>query len=160
MTTVAIITTYKLTASERTTVLLQYFRGFDPSTTHRFLWPAGGGPSYQEFVRLYVDEIIAYHSPAAEERRSALDDDGKTAVVQLRRVRDLMLQAIEECCREPIVELAEGKFADRMPTMASLAKAHSTVIGSISKFRRQQLEEAAALHSLLTSNADRDGGDD
>jgi len=144
--------------SERATVLLHYFRGFDPGTTYRSLWPSRSAPfGYQEFIRLYVEEVIAYHAPAGAERRSALDEDGKTAIEQLRKVRDLCLKAIEQCCNEPLEEIAEGKYIDRMPSVAPLIKAHSATIAQIAKLRRGQLEEAAALHSLMTSNADRDG---
>ncbi len=73
-----------------------------------------------------------------------------------------MLDALRECRENPVVDEGDGerpKLSDRMRLVAGIATAHSQTIKSMREIDKKRIETAAALHSLLASNADRDGDD-
>lgn len=86
---------------------------------------------------------------------------GTENLKQLCRVRDLVLQALELCVDEPIVVVGTSATgneitSDRIRCVAALASAHGSTVKQIHNIYKQQLEEAAALHSLLASRSEAD----
>lgn len=152
----------RLSKAQIAICLYRYRLGRDPSTTYRSLWPASPPMTLPVFIRLYMEAVIEYLHPVGNEREAAPTPDDMTNLDQLRRMRDIVMEAAETCVNEPLVDEGDGekpKIADRLRLVAPLAAAHSAVIKSMREIEKMRLERAAALHSLLASNADRDGDD-
>lgn len=156
-------TRYQLSKPQLALVLHRYRLGRDVSTTYRTLWPSGGAPvTLGQFIHLYMEAVVSFLQPVGEERRAALSGDDAENMAQLREVRDLLLDALRECRENPVVDEGDGerpKLSDRMRLVAGIATAHSQTIKSMREIDKKRIETAAALHSLLASNADRDGDD-
>lgn len=154
--------TPRLSKAQVAICLYRYRLGRDPSTTYRSLWPAHPPMNLPTFIRLYMEAVIEYLHPVGGEREAAPTPDDVTNMEQLRKMRDIVMEAAETCVAEPLVDEGDGekpKIADRLRLVAPLAAAHSAVIKSMREIEKMRLERAAALHSLLASNADRDGDD-
>ncbi len=139
-------------------MLEHYLRGVDPIVTHRAL---KRGIPYEVFLRSYVDLVLVFHSAPADRKRAGLSTIGAENLKQLCRVRDLVLESLELCVKEPIVTTgvsASGSdiTTDRLRNVAPLANAHGATCRQIHAIWKQQLEEAAALHSLLASRSEAD----
>lgn len=143
---------------ERRLVLEHYLRGVDPIVTHRSVSKT---LPYEAFLRLYVDEVLAFHTKPADAKRVGLSTVGAENLKQLCEVRDKVLEALKLCVDDPIVVLGHSASggdltSDRIRCVASLAQAHGQTIKQIHAIYKQQLEEAAALHSLLASRSEAD----
>jgi len=139
-------------------ILEHYLRGVDPIVTHRAV---KANTPYETFLRAYVDCVLTFHSAPADRKRVGLTTVGAENLKQLCKVRDLVLEALELCVKEPIVVTgtsASGNdiTTDRIRCVASLASAHGSTVKQIHSIYKQQLEEAAALHSLLASRSEAD----
>lgn len=139
-------------------MLEHYLRGVDPIVTHRALKK---GIPYEVFLRSYVDLVLTFHSAPADRKRTGLSTIGAENLKQLCRVRDLVLQSLELCVGEPTVVTGttpdgDELTADRLKYVAPLASAHCKAVKEIHGIYKQQLEEAAALHSLLASRSEAD----
>lgn len=147
--------------AQRAQVVLAYLRGYDPVQTYRALWPKTPPITFAVYQRLYVDEVVRFHSPQAEERRVGLDGEDQKSYEQLTKVRDLLFEALETCVNEPLVVECEEplKQFDRTRLLAGLANAHGGVVKTVLRMRKQQIETAAAMHSLLASRQADDDED-
>lgn len=147
-----------LASPEKRLVLEHYLRGVDPIVTHRALKKA---VTYEAFLRSYLDEVLAFHASPADAKRVGLSAMGAENLKQLCKVRDHVLTALQICIDSPIAELGQTVngspiLSDRIRCVASLAQAHGQTVKQIHSIYKQQLEEAAALHSLLASRSEAD----
>ena len=147
-----------LVQPEQRLILEHYLRGVDPIVTHRALKKL---IPYEVFLRTYVDLVLIFHSAPAEHKRTSLTTIGAENLKQLCRVRDLVLASLELCVDEPNVVTGTSPSgdeltADRVKYVAPLASAHCKAVTEIHAIYKQQLEEAAALHSLLASRSEAD----
>jgi len=139
-------------------ILEHYLRGVDPIVTHRALKRS---VPYEVFLRVYVDLVLQFHSAPADGRRTGFTTIGAENLKQLCKVRDLVLESLELCVKEPIVVTGTSATgsditSDRLRNVAPLANAHGATVRQIHNIYKQQLEEAAALHSLLASRSEAD----
>ncbi len=143
---------------EQRLILEHYLRGVDPIVTHRALKKA---VPYEVFLRSYVDLVLVFHSAPADSKRAGLSTISAENLQQLCKVRNLVLEALELCVKDPIVVTGTSATgnditSDRIRNVAALANAHGATVRQIHAIYKQQLEEAAALHSLLASRSEAD----
>ncbi len=132
-----------LSDAQRVMILEHYTAGYSPRTTYQALWP-GKQPamSPREFLRQYIGVVEEYLAGLREHAAAALPTQLARTVTELEAARDRL---------GTLLKNAEGR------TAAQLANAMAAIVGRLLALRELELREAAALQSLLVSNAEHDG---
>ena len=153
---------YQLTEGERAQCVQHLSKGYNPNVTYRQLWPHGAAPlTFGDFLNQYADVIIAATSLTADRWRVGL-----SAELAQRR-RDLDQTARE--LRAALATLAEAPAPEGEEREAQqerqcgvvahfgkgfqIAAALVQITKELRSIRTQQLDDAAALVSMLASSA-------
>lgn len=159
---------FALSQEQRAFVIARYHAGKDVSTTYKALWPAQAPITLGQFILVHSAEIVVYLGPISRRRFAARSANDDKALGQILRMQELTVQAFEHIVENPVIEEDGGddangearrpKVRDRLPLLGPLMSGFS----ALEKARcyieiKAPIERAAALHSLLASNADRDG---
>ncbi len=160
--------TFALSSAQRVLVLNRYRAGKDVATTYKLLWPAQAPITLGQFIGVYHAAIVEFLGPVSAQRFASRSVNDDKALSQILRMQELTVKAFEQIVENPIVEEDSSssdedvprrpRVKDRLCLLGGLMSGWS----ALEKARyhievKAPIERAAALHSLLASNADRDG---
>lgn len=149
-----------LDKAQKSLVVSHFLNHRSPQVVHKRLWPANPPVSLSQFQKLYVDAVIEFISPVGEKARTALDPKMQGLVDILFDVAASLKTAIDDVVDNPQGPPDDrGRCDDRTRMISGLAQALASIIKQIREIRRDQIQETAALHQLIFSNAGADDGD-
>lgn len=152
---------YTMSADERARCLRHLARGYNPNCTYRELWPHSPPLTFGDFLKQYADVVIAATAPTADRWRVALSEE----LAQRKRELDQTAREL----RAALATLAEAQLpegdernaqAERQCAVVShygkafqITAALAIVTRELRALRKSQLEDAAAIVSMIASNA-------
>ena len=152
---------YRMSEDEQSRCLQHLARGYDPNATYRALWAHSPPISFGEFLEQYADVIVAVTAPTADRWRVALSEE----LAQRKRELDQTareLRAALATLAESTLEEGPARDAQQERQCAvvshygkafQITAALAIVTRELRALRKSQLEDAAAIVSMIASNA-------
>lgn len=153
---------YQLTEGERAQCLQHLSKGYNPNVTYRQLWPHGAAPlTFGDFLNQYADVIIAATSLTADRWRVGLSAELRQRQAELDASARKLHAALVTLAEAPAPEGEEREAQqERQCAVVShygkafqITAALVQITKELRAIRTQQLDDAAALVSMLASSA-------
>lgn len=149
-----------LDKQQKSLVVSHFLNHRSPQVVFKRLFPSSPPVSLPQFQKLYVDAVIEFITPVGDNARVALDPKMSKLVDVLYSVIDSLKNAIDDVAENPQGPPDDkGRCEDRIRMIAGLAQALASIVKQIREIRRDQIQETAALHQLIMSNAGADDGE-